>query len=49
MILAPPKIRVTRGRCDPILSPSLRVIEWQLLIPGFLPEFLETSGDQENL
>jgi len=30
-------------------SPSHRVVEQQLLIPGFLPEFLETSGDQENL
>ena len=30
-------------------SPSYRVVEQQLLIPGFLPEFLETSGDQENL
>jgi len=30
-------------------SPSHRVEEHQLLIPGFLPEFLETSGDQENL
>ena len=38
------KSRVTRGRYDPILSPSLRVVEQQLLIPGFLPEFLETSG-----
>ena len=41
--------RVTRGRCNPILSPSHRVVEQQLLFPGFLPEFLETSGDQENL
>ena len=41
--------RVTRGRYNPILSPSNRVVEQQLLIPGFLPEFLETSGDQENL
>ena len=41
--------RVTRGRYNPILSPSHRVVEQQLLIPGFLPEFLETSGDQENL
>ena len=30
-------------------SPSDRVVEQQLLIPGFLPEFLEISGDQENL
>ena len=30
-------------------SPSHRVVEQQLMIPGFLPEFLETSGDQENL
>ena len=30
-------------------SPSHRVVEPQLLIPGFLPEFLETSGDQDNL
>ena len=30
-------------------SPSHRVVEQELLIPGFLPEFLETSGDQENL
>ena len=30
-------------------SPSHRVVEQQLLIPGFLPEVLETSGDQENL
>ena len=36
--------RVSRGRYDPILSPSLRVVEQQLLIPGLLPEFLETSG-----
>ena len=28
--------------------PSHRVVEQQLFIPGFLPEFLETSGDQEN-
>ena len=42
-------LRVTRGRNNPILSPSHRVVEQQLLIPGFLPEFLETSGDQENL
>ncbi len=30
-------------------SPLHRVVEQQLLIPGFLPEFLEISGDQENL
>ena len=30
-------------------SPLHRVVEQQLLIPGFLPEFLETSGDQQNL
>ena len=41
--------RVTRGRYSPILSPSHRVVEQQLFIPGFLQEFLETSGDQENL
>ena len=41
--------RVTRGRYNPIFSPLHRVVEQQLLIPGFLPEFLETSGDQENL
>ena len=43
------KIRVTRARYNSIISPSHRVVEQQLLIPGFLPEFLETSGDQENL
>ena len=31
------------------MIPQSRVVEQQLLIPGFLPEFLETSGDQENL
>ena len=41
--------RVTRGRYNPILSSSHRVVEQQLFIQGFLPEFLETSGDQENL
>ena len=41
--------RVTRERYNPILSPLHRVVEQQLLIPGFLPEFLETSDDQENL
>ena len=43
------KTRVTRGRYNLILFPSYRVVEQHLLIPGFLPEFLETSGDQENL
>ena len=37
------------GATDPILSPSHRVVEHQLLIPGFLPELLGTSGGQENL
>ena len=41
--------RVTRGCYNPILSPSHRVVEQLLLFPGFLPEFLETSSDQENL
>ena len=41
--------RVTTGRYNPILSPSHRVVEQKLMIPGFLPEVLETSGDQENL
>ena len=40
--------RVTRGRYNPILFPLYRVVEQQLLLPGFLPEFLESSGDQEN-
>ena len=43
------KYRVTRRRYDPILSPSLRVVEQQLFITVFLPEFLETYGDKENL
>ena len=42
-------LRVTWGRYNPILSPLHIVVEQQLLIPDFLPEFLETSGDQENL
>ena len=42
-------IRVTRRHYNPILCPPHRVVEQQLLIPGFLPEFLEISGDQENL
>ena len=40
---------VTRAATLHSGSPSHRVVEQQLLIPGFLPEFLETSGDQENL
>ena len=32
------------GTTDLILSPAHRVVERQLLIPGCLPEFLETSG-----
>ena len=43
------RTRVIRGCYNPILSPPYGVVEQQLLIPVFLPEFLETSGDQENL
>ena len=43
------EVRVIRGRYNPILSPSHREVEQQLLIPGFLLDFLETSCDQENL
>ena len=39
-------IRVTKGRYG---FPLHRVVELQLLKPGFLPEFLEISSDQENL
>ena len=40
--------RIPKGRYNPILSPPHRVLEQQLQIPGFISEFLETSGDQEN-